>query len=167
MTNEEAIAVLKEQSNFYRKFQHYFESVPFDISRKKVVSPSLVADQHKRYADALDVAISALRSAPAGYSMTLEQLRQVPHGKINDSTLKSICERANEIANNPDHIDREAWVSEWQPFETIGGSKGVMCKKCGHREYDHVKYTQFRFCPECGRPMTPEALEILEKRFRG
>ena len=24
-----------------------------------------------------------------------------------------------------------------------------------------------KFCPECGRPLTPEAWEILEKRLRG
>lgn len=44
--------------------------------------------------------------------------------------------------------------SKWEPFETIGGTKGLVCKKCGYREYNHVKFTQFPFCPECGRPMT-------------
>ena len=34
-------------------------------------------------------------------SLTLEQLRASPHGKIKDSTLQSICNRANEIACRP------------------------------------------------------------------
>ena len=33
--------------------------------------------------------------------LTLEQLRESPHGKIKDSTLQSICNRANEIASRP------------------------------------------------------------------
>ena len=33
--------------------------------------------------------------------LTLEQLRASPHGKIKDSTLQSICNRANEIASRP------------------------------------------------------------------
>lgn len=33
--------------------------------------------------------------------LTLEQLRASPHGKIRDSTLQSICNRANEIACRP------------------------------------------------------------------
>ena len=33
--------------------------------------------------------------------LTLEHLRASPHGKIKDSTLQSICNRANEIACRP------------------------------------------------------------------
>ena len=33
--------------------------------------------------------------------LTLERLRASPHGKIKDSTLQSICNRANEIACRP------------------------------------------------------------------
>lgn len=33
--------------------------------------------------------------------LTIEQLRASPHGKIKDSTLQSICNRANEIACRP------------------------------------------------------------------
>lgn len=33
--------------------------------------------------------------------LTLEQLRASPHGKIKDSTLQNICNRANEIACRP------------------------------------------------------------------
>ena len=46
--------------------------------------------------EALEAAIAALR--PTNEPLTLEQLRASPHGKIKDSTLQSICNRANEIA---------------------------------------------------------------------
>lgn len=36
-----------------------------------------------------------------GEPLTLEHLRASPHGKIKDSTLQSICNRANEIACRP------------------------------------------------------------------
>lgn len=62
MTNEEAIAVLEEQSNFNRRFQHYFEASSVEIRKDKVVSPMLVAERYRELADALDVAISALRA---------------------------------------------------------------------------------------------------------
>ena len=39
--------------------------------------------------------------------LTLEQLRASPHGKIKDSTLQSICNRANEIACRPPEGEEE------------------------------------------------------------
>ena len=38
---------------------------------------------------------------PPNEPLTIEQLRASPHGKIKDSTLQSICNRANEIACRP------------------------------------------------------------------
>ena len=40
--------------------------------------------------------------------LTLEQLRASPHGKIKDSTLQSICNRANEIACRPPEGEEDA-----------------------------------------------------------
>ena len=52
-----------------------------------------------------DVVIEDIRSMPTltppNEPLTLEQLRASPHGKIKDSTLQSICNRANEIASRP------------------------------------------------------------------
>ena len=62
--------------------------------------------------DALKFALTALRSMQeAGEPLSLEQLREVPHGKIKDSTLQNIANRANEIASPPAHIDRSEWIS--------------------------------------------------------
>lgn len=56
----------------------------------------------------LNIARSAMRNSdaiptltPPNEPLTLEQLRASPHGKIKDSTLQSICNRANEIACRP------------------------------------------------------------------
>lgn len=38
---------------------------------------------------------------PPNEPLTIEQLRESPHGKIKNSTLQSICNRANEIASRP------------------------------------------------------------------
>lgn len=62
MTNEEAIAVLEEQSNFYRAFQHYFESKSTEISTEKLNAPKLVADRYRKLANAFDAGISAMQS---------------------------------------------------------------------------------------------------------
>lgn len=62
MTNEEAIAVLEEQSNFFRGFQHYFESKSVEISAEKLNAPKLAADRYRKLANAFDAGISALQS---------------------------------------------------------------------------------------------------------
>lgn len=56
----------------------------------------------------LNIARSAMRNpdavptlTPPNEPLTLEELRESPHGKIKDSTLESICNRANEIASRP------------------------------------------------------------------
>ena len=45
---------------------------------------------------------------PPNEPLTLEQLRASPHGKIKDSTLQSICNRANEIACRPPEGEADA-----------------------------------------------------------
>lgn len=41
---------------------------------------------------------------PPNKPLTLEELRESPHGKIKNSTLQSICNRANEIASRPPEV---------------------------------------------------------------
>lgn len=65
----------------------------------------------------------------------------------------------------PAHIDREAWTAEWVKH---GGY--TECSKCEHW-YDSPESEDDgdrpRFCPGCGRAMTPEALAELERRVCG
>ena len=43
-------------------------------------------------------------SQPSNEPLTMEELRESPHGKIKNSTLQSICNRANEIASRPPEV---------------------------------------------------------------
>lgn len=111
------------------------------------------------------IAISALRSMQeAGEPLSLEQLREVPHGKIKDSTLQNIANRANEIASPPAHIDRSKWTAEWVPMTDDDGCVWLECSAC---EYDLDSLEEpHPFCPSCGRAMMPEAWAELKRRVR-
>lgn len=77
-------------------------------------------------------------------------------------------------AYKPAHIDPEAWTAEWvengecdhKPYRVRDAEKWkkYKCSKCG---YKAGRRTSQRYCPCCGRAMTPEAWAMLEKRLRG
>lgn len=99
-----------------------------DHTRSMAASPD-ADDIWRKDIDALKFAITALRSMQeAGEPLSLEQLREVPHGKIKDSTLQNIANRANEIASPPAHIDRSEWISvkERLPEAYYGESDNVL-----------------------------------------
>lgn len=75
----------------------------------------------------------------------------------------------------PAHIDREAWKAEWREFKE---EKLVGMDDVGNDKYRHYHYfvctscgkknvIKTNFCPVCGKAMTQEAWEDLEKRFKG
>lgn len=115
---------------------------------------------------AAQLALTTLRSMQeAGEPLTVERLREVPHGKIKDSTLQNIANRANEIAPPPAHIDRSEWTAEWIYPENEWNLP--RCSKCGCNSKDATYGHKNNFCPKCGRAMTPEAWAELERRLRG
>ena len=61
----------------------------------------------------------------------------------------------------PAHIDREAWTSEWiNLIPALGaGNLETRCKSCGN-----LVLFETDFCPYCGKAMTEEAWEKLERR---
>lgn len=75
----------------------------------------------------------------------------------------------------PSHIDREAWEpcgncktcencqnsGDYDPYEGYFGE----CGSCDVKT--HSNFSPVHFCHDCGRPLTPEAWAMLEKRFRG
>ena len=84
MTNEEAIALLQVQMNFNRTMQRGWGNTLIETDAGNIVDGALYANQHKDVADALELAINALRAGgtdtnvptmPAGQPLTLEQLR--------------------------------------------------------------------------------------------
>lgn len=68
------------------------------------------------------------------------------------------------------HIDREAMCGSWEG-EADGYADGELvydvwrCGDCGHVEETDDPDLLPRFCPSCGRAMTPEAWAELEKRI--
>ena len=85
---------------------------------------------------------AAIQFALPSNPLSLEQLRKVPHGKIKDSTLQSICDRANEVAQPPAHIDREMWTAKWiYPENEFNLPK---CSKCG-KEISSVLVNMFNY----------------------
>lgn len=71
---------------------------------KKQNYPSVAA----RYAKILAGLVDEI--TPPNEPLTLEHLRASPHGKIKDSTLQSICNRANEIACRPPEGEEDSNV---------------------------------------------------------
>lgn len=74
----------------------------------------------------------------------------------------------------PARIDREAWTAEWIEQKTERGTVQYICSKCfDYHEFrsdaviSYIVRGNFLFCRKCGRAMTPEAWDELEKRLRG
>lgn len=61
------------------------------------------------------------------------------------------------------HINREAWVSHWVNSMPIlgAGDLETRCASCGN-----LVLFETPFCPYCGKAMTEEAWQELEKRVR-
>lgn len=141
---------------------------------------------------AIEMAIDALKMPEKGEPLTIEQLREIPHGKIKDSTLQSICDRANEIACKSANIDRKAWekpcsvcggkttlyqqTNTTKLFISTFGKKATLVTECMAcppyadccmKDISVNSAFKIKFCPECGRPLTEEAQAELEKRLRG
>lgn len=72
------------------------------------------------------------------------------------------------------HIDREAWTAQWvedgqcdhKPYRVRDAEKWkkYKCSKC---EYKAGRRTSQKYCPSCGKAMTPDAWAELEKRLMG
>lgn len=62
------------------------------------------------------------------------------------------------------HIDREAWASEWiNTMPVLGaGDLETRCASCGS-----LVLFETPFCPYCGKAMTQESWDKMEKRVRG
>lgn len=82
------------------------------------------------------------------------------------------AERQNRFyAAEPPHLDRSAWElcekcrscrTCIHAIESMSDSTGT-CFWCDYMD----KYKPMNFCPECGRPLTDAAWEMLEKRLEG
>ena len=64
----------------------------------------------------------------------------------------------------------KVWRGEWNYSHTTETDHFavVKCSKCGHEAFAIALYVKDgNFCPNCGTPMTDEAVEIVMKRLEG
>ena len=125
MTNEEAIRILEDRSNLFRKFQHIKESESVEISNTELNCPALLADQYRKVADACDLAINALSNRPTSEPLTLEQLREMDEQPVwvkvlgwTDIRCDGWCEVEVRHQNTTDEYAAVAWPGS--EIEDIG-----------------------------------------------
>lgn len=140
---------------------------------------------------ALDMASSALLSVPTAEPLTLEQLREMCWQPVwvetkagskfwaivTGNCVSSGYERYLWIdedtkygktwlayAYPPAHIDREAW----EPCAECSNEYSQKIKAIVERYHGMITETKdlkVYYCPKCGRPLTEEAWDKLEKRM--
>lgn len=100
-----------------------------------------------------------------------EYMRDFPNATARLTACRAILSMLGDKNQTPTmlscHIDRE----KWEPCHSCD-SKCLTCMvtethKC--RICKDYKYylPLYQFCPKCGRPLTDEAWDELEKRLRG
>lgn len=182
--NEEAIRILEDRSNLLRKFQHIKEAESVEISKDELNALALFADQYRKEANAIDLAIRALKGQPIGEPLTLDQLRE----KINEPVYLYIYDTALDSgwqiikAVTEDKIIFRGRNMVYVPISSLGKCFDLYaypparidreawepCVNCVDVE-DLAKRLKCwpSYCPVCGHPLTPEAWTMLEKRLRG
>lgn len=81
----------------------------------------------------------------------------------------------NNVSTNAAHIDREAWEPcerckpEEKPLDRFSGHEFIIdgADIYFYDTDDGWEGEEIKFCPWCGRPLTPEAWAEMEKRLRG
>lgn len=163
MTNEEAIALLEDQMAFNRTMQRGWGNSMIETDAGKIVDGTLYANQHKDVADALELAINALRAGgtdtnvptiPAGQPLTLEQLRgmdgcpiwivEAPdwgHWELSEDAEDYIIDRQEEFYglkhNDPEGkcgLHKLGWLAYSYPPTHIDREAWEPCGLCESRE---------------------------------
>lgn len=116
----------------------------------------------------------------SGYTETVggEALRKamyecfMTNNEITRYTADAIAEKIVRDAED-NHIDRNKWKSCWTCENDIcrtcvnagADPLGDPCYKCS-QDGRQEQYEPANFCPDCGRPLTNEAWDMLEKRIK-
>lgn len=88
------------------------------------------------------------------------------------STVSKVAEAINTLARNiritHGHINREKWepceLCSGKHLQTVGFDDRIYLCSGNSKPPENER---FRFCPSCGRPLTDQAWDELEKRMRG
>ena len=184
MTNEEAIEILQEEHNYVQEPCYVMNAI------KKAIEALQASEKCDQNATEMrpdcdrPLTMEQLRQMdgkPVLYKRTNQWfIVQLNHPDFGDCIitqsgyflpLETAAERGL-YAYPPAHIDLEAW----EPCEWCGsvGKKpdNWVCSledDNGHTVTNNhmVVCATANYCPVCGRPLTPEARAMLEKRLRG
>ena len=130
MTREEAIELLEERKKFNRTMQRGWEQSEGVTASGKTVNTASFAKQHKDEADALDLALAAIRS------VSRERVKKVWRG-CSDCVRKT-CVACKHFGWAPRHcVDCEN-QSKWAPWNfcpyvsgrLYSGSGNKLAAKC-------------------------------------
>lgn len=178
MTKEEAIEILQEEHNYCQEPYFVIKAIEKAIEalRGQPTGEPLTLEQ-LREMDGKPVWIERIGSDSSedkewALVFCNEKFCRTSNGNIALFGCYGIGWVA--YAYPPAHIEREAWTAEWEedgecdhkPYRVRDAEKWkkYKCSKCG---YKAGRRTSQKYCPSCGRAMTPEAWAELEKRLRG
>lgn len=79
--------------------------------------------------------------------------------------LRFNSDEMDVYAYPPSHIDREAWTgcNCNKDVKSCCTCISLLCHKCK----DHSQHRIGKYCSKCGRPLTEQAWDELEKKLRG
>lgn len=193
---KKAIDLLSEKRNLTRKLQEGWKNAEYCPPEETVGSAGLFYNQHKEYADALDLALTALRSMPeAGEPLSLQQLREMDGkpvwvefedgsgglwGIVHISIFEQIVFPDGLHCTIGQLYYGKIYKAYSYPPVHIDREMWNDCvcnefeKTCCtcvsmecHTCVNQSKYEQGRYCSNCGRPLTEVAWAELERRLRG
>lgn len=139
----------------------------------------------KTIGKAIDMAIDALSVKPTGDPLTLEQLREmggqpawiVPVGKEDWEPHWDVMKYKRFCANSKTQRGKlyflyedsygTRWLAYAYPHAHIDREAWERCWTCRWVVSQPNWRSDYKFCPRCGKPLTEEAWDELEKRLRG
>ena len=125
MTNEEAISLLEDQMNFNRTMQRGWGNSMIETDAGNIVDGALYANQHKDVADALELAINALRAGGKGMnvpSYDLDRLRELVEADRDSRCVVFFAKPGKEVwVVERDEIGKPDCVSGFVFMAEVGG----------------------------------------------
>ena len=82
---------------------------------------------------------------------------------LTDETVDALLTALRPVSR--EQAEKARWIKIYEDGEPAIEQHqiGVACSKCMNMPKD--RFTESKFCPNCGRPMTDEAVEIVVERL--